>query len=201
MSIMVRPLIVLWILVLIALPGALKGQPDPFGDDDTEEEKDAKGPPMDQKPFKDRLVFGLGSNALSVALGGSQVSISVAPRVGYMLDRRWMAGVGMAYQYFKVDNRFGSFQDQYYGPEFFTNYRVYNNILVLGEYEVMNVKNRQQFSVESRTWQPGLFLGLGYRQGGSKVIFDTKIKYNLNHVEGVSPYGSPFVIGFNVFLR
>lgn len=185
----------------MALPTSLKSQPDPFGNDEGKEESDSNGKPMSQRPFKERLILGLGSNALSFTFGGSEVSISVAPRLGYMLNRRWMAGVGAAYQYFKVDNRFGSFQDQYYGGELFTNYRVYNNILVLGEYELMNVKDRQQFSVDSRTWQPGLFLGLGYRQGGGKLIFDVKAKYNLNHVDGVSPYAMPLVIGFNVFLR
>jgi hypothetical protein len=183
-------------------PMLLQAQPDPFGNDDqTKDEKADKGPPMSEKPFKERLVPGLASNALSLTFGGSQISVSVAPRLGYMLNRRWMAGVGAAYQYFKFESRRGSFEDQYYGGELFTNYRVYNNILVLGEYELMNVKDRQQFSADSRTWQPGLFLGLGYRQGGGRLIFDVKAKYNLNHVDGVSPYTMPLVIGFNVFLR
>ncbi len=193
--------IILTIIVSLS-PGILQAQPDPFGNDEqAEDAKTQKGPPMSEKPLKKRLVPGLGSNALSLTFGGSQVSISVAPRLGYWLNRRWMAGVGVGYQYFKFENRRGSFQDQYYGGEFFSNYRVYNNILVLGEYELMNVNDRQVPSGDTRTWQPGLFLGLGYRQGGGKVIFDVKAKYNLNHREGVSPYAMPLVIGFNLFLR
>jgi hypothetical protein len=191
----------LGLLFSLSIPD-LQAQPDPFGGSEEEQEdEDGRGPPMSDRNWQDRLVYGLSSNALSITFGGSQTSISVAPRIGYMLNRRWMAGFGGSYQYFAVDNRFGSFQEQYYGAELFTNYRIYNNFLILGETELMNVKDRQQFSVESRTWQPGTFIGIGYRQGGGRLIFDVKGKYNLNHREGLSPYGSPIVIGFNVFLR
>ena len=189
-------------LVLSLSTSELQAQPDPFGGSEEEQEdEDRQGPPMSDRDWQDRLVYGLSSNALSITFGGAQTSISVAPRIGYRLNRRWMAGVGGSYQYFAVDNRFGSFQDQYYGGELFTNYRIYNNFLILAEHELMNVKDRQQYSVEDRTWQPGTFLGVGYRQGGGRLIFDVKGKYNLNHRAGVSPYGSPIVIGFNVFLR
>lgn len=176
-------------------------QPDPFGEDEEEQKTKNDQPPLSELEFSDRLVYGLGSNALSFTFGGSRVSISVAPRLGYMLSKRWMAGVGASYQFFKVDNRFGEFQDQYYGGELFTNYRVFNQFLVLGEYELMNVKDRQVFSREGRVWQPGVFVGAGYRQGGGRLLFDVKAKYNLNHIGGLSPYRSPFVIGFNVFFR
>jgi hypothetical protein len=193
---------ILLTIVLSFSPWILQAQPDPFGNDDkSQNDQQKKRPPIGEQDLKDRLVPGLASNALSLTFGGSQVSISVAPRLGYMLSRRWMAGVGAAYQYFKFESRRGSFQDQYYGGELFTNYRVYNNILVLGEYELMNVKDRQQLSLDDRTWQPGVFLGLGYRQGGGRLIFDAKAKYNLNHQGGVSPYAMALVIGFNVFLR
>lgn len=180
-------------------------QPDPFGEAEEEQDEETdNGPPMAELDWQDRLVYGLASNALGITLGTSLTSISVAPRVSYLLSRRWMAGVGGTYQYFAVDNRYGSFQDQYYGGELFTNYRVFRNVLILGEYELINVKVRQQqqrFTVDDRTWQPGTFIGAGYRQGGSRLIFDVKAKYNLNHIGGISPYQSPIVIGFNVFLR
>ena len=144
------------------------------------------------------MVFG-GNVGLSF---GTYTRINVSPKIGYRLDNRWIAGVGGTYQYLEIDDRFGEFYDRIYGGNIFTNYRIFNSFLLVGRYELLNVKVHPVFSLNPyRTWQPGTLIGLGYRQGtGGKVLFDINLMYNLTHNRGVSPYNSSIVWGFNLFI-
>lgn len=166
---------------------------------DEKDDKDEK-PDLSEKDFSDRLVYG-GNIGLSF---GNTTSIRISPKIGYRLNRRWIAGIGGTYNYISVNiPRLGKFQDNIYGGMLFTNYRVFNNFLAIGRVELMNVRNRtnNRFSDEIRVWQPGNMLGVGYRQGtGGKVVFDMQILHNFSYRPGVSPYSSPWVMQFNIFI-
>ena len=185
-------------LFLLLMTGSISLCNAQIFDREEQKEEKNKGQDVQELPFKERLVFG-GNLGLSF---GSYTTINVSPKIGYLLTNKWMAGIGATYQYIKIKGNYGTYDDRIYGGELFTNYRIFDNFLLLGEYELINVKTQPVFANEPyRTWQPGTFLGIGYRQGlGGSVYADLQFMYNFSYQRGVSPYQNPYVINFNIFV-
>ncbi len=155
-------------------------------------------PSLSELKFKQRLVYG-GNLGLTF---GQHTSINVSPKLGYRLNKRWIAGIGGTYSYLRIESRRGVYEDQIYGGEIFTNYRFYRNFIAVGKFELINVRTRpSHFQNFKRRWQPGSFIGIGYRQGvGGKVAFDIQLLYNFSYRSGISPYENPYLFNFNFFI-
>lgn len=184
------------VVTLILIPLLSVAQPTRALDKEDDKEEDQG---LSEKDFSDRLVYG-GDLGLSF---GNTTSIRISPKIGYRVNKKWIAGVGGTYNYISINNPGLKFQDHIYGGMLFTNYRLFSNILAVSRVELMNVRNRTSntFSDEVRVWQPGTMVGAGYRQGtGGKVVFDMNILHNFSYRPGVSPYSSAWVIQFNIFV-
>ena len=152
-------------------------------------------------PFKERIVFGGG-----VGLGFSSLQdyVMVAPSVGYMITRKFMAGTGFTYRYtnYKYFNPSVALND--YGISPFLRYFIYRNIFLHTEYEYLNYESIWQ-GERSRKDFNSFLAGGGFIQPiGGKVSFYLLALYNFSYTNPApgeySPYPSPLIIraGINV---
>ncbi|MFM7016813.1 MAG: hypothetical protein ACKOX3_10855 [Bacteroidota bacterium] len=111
-------------------------------------------------PFKDRLFYG-GNIGLNF---GTVTYIYLAPTIGYKITDKLGAGVGPSYSYLN-DKRYANYyyETSTYGGRVFAQYKVHPQVLLYGEYEVINaeVPNLNQSKL-IRTNIESLLLGGGY---------------------------------------
>ncbi len=158
----------------------------------------------EESTFMQRLY--LGGN-FGFQLGTNFTQIEVSPAVGYMINNKASAGVGVIYQYFKTKFRDGngniySFDTNIYGGKFFGRYNVTDFIFAYSEFENINldVVNLNSGEIE-RGWVPGLFVGAGYFQPlGRRAGINLMLLYNLLYDPFKSPYNSAFNlrVGFSI---
>jgi len=149
--------------------------------------------------WKDRIYFG-GNLGFQF---GTITNVEVSPIVGYRINERLSAGLGVTYIYYKIDfdNR-PDFETNIYGGRLFGRYRITDQIFAQAEYESLNL---EFFDINDgrvkREWVPGLFVGGGFFQPiGKNAGFSIMALYNLIFDEQRSPYNDPLVlrIGFSV---
>ncbi|HET8860727.1 hypothetical protein [Marivirga sp.] len=135
---------------------------------------------------------------------GSYTHIEASPLVGYMINEKLSAGVGVIYQYFRIrgNSQFGDYETNIYGGKLFGRYNFSNQVFGYSEYENINRDFRSSSTSDlSRIWVPAFFIGGGYFQPiGNRAGFTVMALYNLLHFPGRSPYNSPFVlrVGFTI---
>ena len=150
--------------------------------------------------FIDRLYFG-GNFGLQF---GNFTHIEASPIVGYMINDKLSAGVGVVYQYFRVrgSNQFNDYETNIYGGKLFGRYNFSQQLFGYTEYENISLEFRSSQTADlSRIWVPAFFIGGGYFQPiGNRAGFTIMALYNLLHNPARSPYNSPFVlrVGFTI---
>lgn len=149
--------------------------------------------------WKDRVFVGGG---LGLQFGDI-TNIQVSPIVGYRINEKLSAGIGITYIYFK-DNRDNTpdFETDIYGGSVFVRRNLNEQFFLQAEYESLNLEffNFNDGSV-TREWVPGLLLGGGYFMPlGRHAGFSATALYNVIHDDLKSPYNSPLIlrIGFTV---
>jgi hypothetical protein len=151
----------------------------------------------EKAPLKDRMYFG-GNLGLSF---GTITFIDISPLAGVMLTNTLSGGVGGTFQYFN-DSRFPEADNTIYGGRVFLRNNIFQNFFLHTEYESLNLDLYNPiFDRFERDWVPGFFIGGGYftpfgRRGGVNFT----MLYNVLYDNQRSPYNSPFVIRFGVFL-
>jgi len=152
--------------------------------------------------FIDRLYFG-GNFGLQF---GTFTHIEASPIVGYMINDKLSAGVGVVYQYFRVrgGNRVADYETNIYGGKLFGRYNFSQQLFGYSEYENINldvIYNTSNGYELGRAWVPAFFIGGGYFQPiGNRAGFTVMALYNVLHNPVRSPYNSPFVlrVGFTI---
>lgn len=111
-------------------------------------------------PMQDRLFFG-GNLGLSF---GSLTYINVSPTVGVRLTEKVGVGAGPVYSYFEDrSDRRNVYRTEIFGGRLFSQYQVMENVMVYGEYELVNMEVPDLlFQRLVRENISSLFLGGGY---------------------------------------
>lgn len=149
--------------------------------------------------WKDRVYVGGG---LGLQFGDI-TNIQVSPVIGYRINDKLSAGIGITYIYYKIKFDSGQeFQTDIYGGSVFVRRNLNEQFFLQAEYESLNLEffNRNDGSV-TREWVPGLLLGGGYFMPlGRNAGFSATVLYNVIYDQLKSPYNSPLVlrIGFTV---
>lgn len=148
-------------------------------------------------PFKDRLFFGgdLGLNF------GDITYIYLAPTIGYKLTDKFGVGIGPTYSYLR-DKRYVNFtyETSTYGGRLFSQYRVWDQALLYGEYGLINAEVYDLLQTNLvRATIPSLLLGGGYIvEIGDNSIFTIMALWNFAESNYVF-YENPIIrAGFNV---
>ena len=144
-------------------------------------------------PFKDRLYVG-GDLGLSF---GSITFININPIVGYRFDKKWSAGIGAKYIYYR--ERFPEYNWEYsnsmYGGSVFARYLIGKSFLAQAEFETLNAEVRPFLStVWTRKWVPIGLVGAGYRQGIGNTYLQILLLYDVIDDRN-SPYRSEYLFG------
>ncbi|RYD52961.1 MAG: hypothetical protein EOP52_02090 [Sphingobacteriales bacterium] len=154
----------------------------------------------------DRMVYGGG---LSLGLGGgggySAFQIGISPFAGYRITDRFLAGVGLGYQYQSVKNAFQNpstgqlYPARYHfiTPSIWARYGIFESIFLQGELEY-NLLNYNELAFDAsgnvvnqrkNVSGPALLLGGGFRQPISeRASFMISVLYNVLHNSGYNPY-------------
>jgi len=148
-------------------------------------------------PLRDRLFFGgdLGLNF------GDVTYIYLAPTIGYKLTDKWGVGLGPSYSYLK-DKRYVNYtyETSTYGGRLFSQYRIFNQALLYGEYGLINAEVYDLLQTELvRATIPSLLLGGGYiAEIGNRSNFTIMALWNFAESNYVF-YENPIIrAGFNV---
>jgi hypothetical protein len=137
--------------------------------------------------LKDRIFFG-GNFGLQF---GTQTVVDINPIVGYRINNRLSAGVGVKYLYYKYKDRYFSYETNIYGGSVFGRYAVTESLFAYSEYEMINLAVFDPY--ERRVDVGSMFVGGGYSQpiGGRSSLY-LMLLYNLNE-STYSPYQNPII--------
>ena len=153
--------------------------------------------------FTNRLFTG-GSIGLQF---GTQTMIEASPILGYKINKNFAAGIGVTYQYYRLNYYGNILKTSIYGGSVFTRYYFLENFFLHGEYEALNVETAffdpgHFYHKEERYWVGSVLAGGGYRQFiGENSSFNIMILYNFNDTP-YSPYTSPLIyrVGIDIGL-
>jgi hypothetical protein len=145
-----------------------------------------------RETFGQRLYYG-GNLGLQF---GTQTVIDINPIVGYRINPKLSAGIGIKYQYYKYKNIGYTYETNIYGGSVFGRYNVFDGLFAYTEYAIINL---EAFDTRKRTDVFSWFVGGGYAQPlGSRASMNIMILYNLTETR-YTPYTNPiFRVGFGV---
>jgi hypothetical protein len=153
---------------------------------------------LEGKPFSKRLVWGGNFQVISL----DPVSIDVAPEVGYLINSRFVVGVGALYRQTFGDS-LPRLAPQAAGLKIFSSYDLISNFFVHAEYarstpSAMGISERG----ERNKWQQAAFLGMGKRfTVHPKYFMNVLLMYNFIRSNNDTLYSSPWVIRFGFQQR
>lgn len=153
--------------------------------------------------FTDRLFTG-GSIGLQF---GTQTMIEASPIIGYKITENLAAGIGVTYQYYRLNYYGNILKTSIYGGSIFTRYYFLQNFFLHCEYEALNMETaffdpKYFYHKQDRYWAGSVLAGGGYRQFiGETSSFNIMILYNFNDTP-YSPYASPLIfrVGIDIGL-
>jgi hypothetical protein len=141
--------------------------------------------------FKDRLRYG----GFFSAQFGDVTFVDISPRVHYLINKRFSAGVGATYNYF--NNRIFRVSNSVYGGQIFATSQILENVMLQGEFEMLNMNPwpNVERGLTNREWVPGLLLGGGLRQPmGSRGSVFVAVFYNVLWDANRSLYNRPYMV-------
>jgi hypothetical protein len=175
-----------FLLLLALFPAILSAQEE----DDTKPKKAGTKSDEEKQKILDRLVYG-GNVGLNF---GNITSIGVAPWVGYRVTDRFIPGIGLSYNYYRMKFP-GSptFETSIYGGSIWARYFIFENIFAHAEYEVLNGEWEPYYRPGRRYNLSSMLVGGGYQQRFGRLSSYILVLYNVTYSYD-SPYPSPLVL-------
>ncbi len=153
--------------------------------------------------LSDKVYFGggMGFNA-----GTGFINVSVSPLVGYKITERFSSGVGVTYQYVRIDLQPDPVVLSHYGLSPFSRYMITRQFFAHTEFEYLTIEypTTIDYSETARRGFSSWFVGGGFVQPLGRIASFTLIGlYNILYDQDNpqnSPYRSPFLVrgGINV---
>lgn len=147
-------------------------------------------------PWKDKITYGGNFQAFF----GNPTFIYVSPSIGYQLTEKLNAGIGMIYNYTKVDyGVYGKYSQSIFGGHSYARYSVTPSFFVQGQYDRLRQPDYYHIMPGKKIWVDYAMAGAGYSQPiGEAVAFNTVVMYNFTYDARYSIYPSPFIfqVGF-----
>jgi hypothetical protein len=128
------------------------------------QEKEAKKAKKFDNDFAKKMRYG-GSFG---AFFGQTTYIELSPKVGYEVNDKLVAGLGLNYIYFSIRDYGQKFVTHIYGPTVFAQYAIYSGLFAYGEYNAYNVATYNPLPpyTPERLWIGSAPVGIGYYSGG-----------------------------------
>jgi hypothetical protein len=147
---------------------------------------------LEGKAFRERLVLGGNFNVVST----DPFSLDLSPLVGYRMNTKFYAGLGMNYRHTFSDSLRYTW---YVSPSntsmrLFANYDVFKNFFAYTEIERAGVKVKTN-EEQNKTWRMNYFVGIGRKfLIHPKVYMTMTALYNLNNENNNPTYPRKFQI-------
>ncbi|MDZ7744112.1 MAG: hypothetical protein U5Q03_20855 [Bacteroidota bacterium] len=138
---------------------------------------------------------------------GTITLVEVSPTIAYRVTERFIPGIGLTYQYYKVNYNNGpDYETNIYGGSAFARYYLFRDIFAHAEFLLLSYE-RYVFDQQTADWNlqrvtyPTALIGGGYRAWiGRNAATTITVLYNLNETLD-SPYENPVIrIGFQFGL-
>lgn len=147
-----------------------------------------------QNKLSDRIFFGGG---FGLSAGSDVTNISLSPQVGYKVTQRYLAGIGITYQYVKIKNIDSSINN--YGWSVFNRYNITRQFFAYSEFENLQFEFFTSLSPErtERDSYNSLLIGAGYSEslsGRASMSFMALYNVLYDPADPIQPYDSPWVI-------
>lgn len=151
--------------------------PDPYVQSAQEKETAAKSDKKIPEEFSKRLRYG-GSFG---AYFGQQTYVELSPKVGYKVNERLVAGLGINYIYFSFKDYGQRYVSHIYGPTVFGQYAIISGLFGYAEYNAYNVSVYSSVPpyTPERVWIGSAPVGLGYYSGGQMGGVYLSVLYDL----------------------
>lgn len=136
---------------------------------------------------------------------GNQTNVNIAPKVGYKINDRLSAGIGVRYQYYSFKDYSTGYKESasFYGGSVFSRYKLIDQIFLMTEYEHMNIENFIYVPAEKWTdiWLVGA--GFQYSLGGftsayAQVMYDVLENPLLPYFYQTIGPGVPVILRFGI---
>ncbi|MDA0196111.1 MAG: hypothetical protein O2887_14155 [Bacteroidetes bacterium] len=133
--------------------------------------------------FLDRVYTGGGIN---LSIGSNVTIIGASPILGYMITDKLSAGIGVTYMYYRLNR--ADLSTSIYGGKVFTQYTVYQPIILYSEYQALSYDFVLGDGIDDREIISSLNVGGGIMQPiGSVVNFQLLLLYDLLYDNLKSP--------------
>ncbi len=147
-----------------------------------------------QAKLSDKVYFGGG---FGLSAGGNGTNISLSPQIGYKITSRYSAGIGIMYQYAKIQGIESSINN--YGWSVFNRYNLTRQFFAYGEYENLQFEFFTSLRPErtDRAGYNSLLIGGGYTEAlAGRASFSVSALYNVLYdvTDPIQPYDSPWVV-------
>jgi len=154
----------------------------------TQEDDTTNYQPEERIPFKDKLFTG--GNA-GFGISGNALFLSLAPIVGYKVNDKLGAGVGIRYNLLR--NTVTGYSNSFYGGSLFARYQVINEIYIHSELEGLQAYNLNPQSPNYGQRAPAYmwFNGIGYSSGDHFRINIMLLYDVIDHIN--SPYQAAYI--------
>jgi hypothetical protein len=152
-----------------------------------------------EDPFASARFVPGGNFALNF---GSSYFVDLSPFLGYMVNKKLMAGLGATYIAFGQNNGPVKYRETYYGGRVLGRYSLFESFYANAELDVLNVAYEAPNSYErARIWTYNPLVGASYimpfgKRGGVQAT----LYYNLNYRKEYSPYQTPWIWRLGFFL-
>ncbi len=150
--------------------------------------------PKEKSEFWKRVRFGGG---VGLSFGNRVTNVSLAPGMLYSVTDKVGLGVGLQGSYLKVKEQYDSW---IYGGSVLALYNPIRWIQFSAELEQLRVNTEYQLinntTFEDDFWNTALFLGAGYRMGGTTI----GIRYNVLFNDADRVYAEAFMPFVRVYF-
>lgn len=157
-----------------------------------------------KKPRNESILSRMDFGGSIGAQFGDVTFIELAPIASYRVTEKFHAGLGLTYQYYKVNyNGVPDYSSSAYGGSVFMRYFIWGDLFAHAEYAPLYITNFYDYSIPipeyRNVWAQDVLLGGGYRQWiGQKAFMSLMLLFNINE-SLYSPYSNPIIrIGFGL---
>lgn len=148
--------------------------------------------PTQKSAFWSKVRFGSG---IGLGFGSGYTNISLAPSAVYQVNQYYSVGAGIQYSYLNQKDLYTS---NMYGVSFINLFNPIEQIQLSAEIEELKATvSYTNSSIKSNGfWNTALFLGAGYRMGGTTI----GARYNVLYNKDKDVYGSALVPFVRVYF-
>ncbi len=137
---------------------------------------------------------------LTPSFGYGAFQIYASPTLGYRITDNFNAAAGPLYMFFRQSTNIGNINASIWGGRLWAQHRIYRTFYAHAEYEVMGaIRSLGANGTIERQTIGNPLAGAAFVTESESGFQSLTILYNLNYIDGVTPYGT--LLGISIVFR